>query len=179
MPFRYDPGMTIPTDHRLWQQAVSCAARAHQGQLRKDGKTPYFAHPVRVALTVRHVFGVDDPAALVIALLHDVIEDTTVDYDELLELFGAEVAAGVAALTKDARLPERDRELAYDAQLRQASWQAKLVKLADVHDNFCDSAGADQTKILGKAKRALAIAGDTSQLQAAAAIVRRLIDPEG
>jgi guanosine-3',5'-bis(diphosphate) 3'-pyrophosphohydrolase len=106
---------------RLWQQAASFAARQHQGQLRKDGRTPYFAHPVRVALTVRHVFGVDDETALAAALLHDLIEDTTTDYDDLLEMFGKDVADTVAALTKDSRLPEEQREAAYDRQLSVAS----------------------------------------------------------
>ena len=47
-----------------WQRAASFAARQHHGQFRKDGATPYVAHPVRVALTVRHLFGVDDPATI-------------------------------------------------------------------------------------------------------------------
>src|SRR5688572_12897029 len=93
-----------------WQAAVSFAARVHAGQLRKDGRTPYAAHPMRVALTVRHVFGVDDETALVAALLHDVIEDTKTDYDDILEAFGREAADAVAALTKDGRLPEARRE---------------------------------------------------------------------
>ena len=109
---------------RLWQRAVSFAAQRHQGQFRKDGKTPYFAHPVRVALVVRHVFESNDQTALVAALLHDLIEDTTTDYDELIEQFGQEAADAVAALTKDARLPEAEREAAYDRQLSQASWEA-------------------------------------------------------
>src|SRR5688500_19144302 len=97
---------------RGWQRAASFAARFHQGQLRKDGTTPYIAHPFRVAMTVRDVFGVDDPIALAAALLHDVIEDTTADYDDLEREFGAEVARVVAALTKDMRLPEAARETA-------------------------------------------------------------------
>src|SRR5688572_21773059 len=111
----------------LWQQAASFAARLHQGQVRKDGKTPYIAHPFRVAMTVRDVFGVDDPVAVAAALLHDVIEDTTADYDDLQREFGAEVARVVAALTKDMRLPEQEREAAYDRQLSTAPWQARLV----------------------------------------------------
>jgi (p)ppGpp synthase/HD superfamily hydrolase len=99
---------------RLWQQAVSFAAQQHQGQYRKDGETPYFAHPVRVALVVRHVFEISDQTALIAALLHDLIEDTTTDYDDLIERFGKDVADCVAALTKDARLAEREREAAYD-----------------------------------------------------------------
>src|SRR4051812_42815601 len=122
--------MNDKTGLEMWQQAASFAARAHQGQLRKDEQTPYIAHPVRVALTVRQLFGIDDPLALAAALLHDVIEDTKTDYDDLAAAFGQEVAQTVAALTKDGRLPEAEREPAYDALLKQASWQAKAVKLA-------------------------------------------------
>ena len=49
---------------RLVLDAVAFAARAHHGQLRKDGKTPYASHPFRVCLIVRDIFGVDDPRVL-------------------------------------------------------------------------------------------------------------------
>ena len=70
-----------------WQKAASFAARAHDGQKRKDGRTPYVAHPYRVAMVIRHVFGCEDETILAAALLHDVIEDTTVDYDDVAEAF--------------------------------------------------------------------------------------------
>src|SRR5689334_23515001 len=98
--------MTEPAKQSPWQRAVSYAARQHAGQLRKDGQTPYFAHPVRVALVVRHVFDVADETALTAALLHDLIEDTKTDYDDLFEEFGRDVADAVAALSKDSRLPQ-------------------------------------------------------------------------
>ena len=66
-------------------EAAAFAARAHRHQTRKDGETPYFSHPVRVCLVVRHVFGFDDPRMLAAALLHDTIEDTTTDCDDLIE----------------------------------------------------------------------------------------------
>jgi guanosine-3',5'-bis(diphosphate) 3'-pyrophosphohydrolase len=164
----------------LWQQAAAFAARQHQGQLRKDGQTPYFAHPVRVALTVRHVFNVDDETALAAALLHDLIEDTTTDYDDLLEQFGKEVADAVAALTKDARLEHDQREAAYDHQLAQASWQARLVKLADVYDNFCDARNdQERQKFAVKAERAIRCAGDAPELQSAITIVQQLVSGRG
>ena len=132
--------------------------------------------PWRVALTVRHVFGVDDETALVAALLHDLIKDTTTDYDDLLKAFGQAVAEAVAALTKDARLPEAEREAAYDHQLAAASWQARLVKLADVYDNFCDARDEkERAKFAEKAERAIHCAGDAAELQRAMEIVRRLI----
>lgn len=99
---------------RTWQQATSLAARAHRGQMRKDGHTPYVAHCFRVAMIIRDIFGFDDEATLCAALLHDTIEDTTVDYDEINEHFGTDVADLVAAMTKNMALPEHIREPAYD-----------------------------------------------------------------
>ena len=62
------------TEKQLWQQAASFAARAHHGQMRRDGKTPYVAHPLRVAMTVRHVFGCEDEVCLAAAMLHGLIQ---------------------------------------------------------------------------------------------------------
>lgn len=125
--------------HRLLLEAASFAARAHRHQVRKDGQTPYEAHPFRVCLIVRHVFGIDDPEFLVAALLHDTIEDTTTDFDDLEEMFGARVAGLVAALSKDMRLPDADRETSYMATLATAEPAVKVAKLADVFDNLTDS----------------------------------------
>src|SRR5438445_8221087 len=92
--------------YRPLLEAVSFAARAHQGQLRKDGRTPYVAHVFRVCLVLRHVFGIDDPRALMAAALHDTVEDTATDFDDLKEKYGADVATWVSALSKDKRLPD-------------------------------------------------------------------------
>jgi (p)ppGpp synthase/HD superfamily hydrolase len=133
--------MTLP-DPALQRllDAVAFAARAHRGQLRKDGATPYHSHVFRVCLIVRHVFGVDDPAVLTAAVLHDTIEDTTTDFDDLDERFGPEVAGWVALLSKDKRMRDDERERAYCDGLRAAPWQVKLCKLADIYDNITDSA---------------------------------------
>lgn len=130
--------MTRHNPH-LWQEAASFAARAHRNQIRKDGQTPYIAHPMRVAITIRDVFGCDDTAAMCAGMLHDTIEDTTTDYDDLLNHFGREVADIVAAMTKNMALEEQARERDYDHRLALADWRARLVKLADVYDNLCDS----------------------------------------
>jgi guanosine-3',5'-bis(diphosphate) 3'-pyrophosphohydrolase len=119
--------------------AISFATRAHQGQLRKDGKTPYASHAFRVCLVVRHVFGIDDTATLTAAVLHDTIEDTPSDYDDIAERYGDEVASWVGLLSKDMRLPEDERERLYKAALASAPWQVKVCKLGDIYDNLCDS----------------------------------------
>jgi (p)ppGpp synthase/HD superfamily hydrolase len=134
-------------------EAVSFAARAHRHQLRKDGQTPYAAHPFRVCLIARQVFGIDDPIVLAAAVLHDTIEDTTTDYDDLLSRFGAEVADCVAAMSKDTRRPEVEREAAYLRQLLAGDWRVVVCKLADGYDNLSDIAAlppAGRAKQLGK-----------------------------
>jgi guanosine-3',5'-bis(diphosphate) 3'-pyrophosphohydrolase len=154
----------MPNDTALWQRAASFAARAHRHQTRKDGVTPYVAHVFRVAFTVRDAFGCDDRTALAAALLHDTIEDTGADYDELADEFGRKVASCVAALTKNMALPERERELEYDRRLARADWRARLVKLADTFDNLTDAmertSGRKEAlkKSIKKCRRALALA---------------------
>jgi len=166
--------MSTPNHPRQadWHRAASFAARAHHGQLRKDGKTPYFAHPARVCLVLREVFNIDDPVALCAALLHDTLEDTCTDYDDLAAEFGNEVADTVACLTKDARLPEAQREAAYDQQLARGPWQARAIKLADAYDNLRDCLDHLMArKAAGKAQRALAVArGDAYLVPAAQAL---------
>ena len=120
-------------------EALSFAARAHRHQVRKDGQTPYYAHVVRVCLIVRHVFGIDDPNVLMAAALHDTIEDTPTDFDDLDEKFGQQVAHWAADLCKDMRKPEKEREAEYVAHLVTAPWQVKVCKLADIFDNLMDS----------------------------------------
>lgn len=123
---------------KAMQQAVSYAARKHRHQTRKDGITPYAAHVVRVAFTARVLFGSTSGTVLLAALLHDLIEDTTTDYEDISERFGDAVAVCVAALTKNMALPEAQREQDYDARLAAGPWEALVVKLADVYDNYCD-----------------------------------------
>ena len=120
-------------------RAVAFAARAHRHQLRKDGETPYVSHVFRVCLTVRHVFGVDDEATLTAAVLHDTIEDTTTDFDDIEKGFGAEVAEWVRALVQGETRPRSGAREKYIDGLAQAPWQVKVCKLADVHDNLLDS----------------------------------------
>ncbi len=144
-----------------WQRAAAFAARAHEHQRRKDGATPYFSHCARVALTLATVFSCDDEATITAALLHDTIEDTTVDFDDISHEFGPAVARCVAALTKNMILPEAARERDYDRRLREADWRARLVKLADAYDNLADAGarGPDKVRKARKScRRAIALA---------------------
>ena len=159
----------------LLQNAIAFATRAHAGQLRKDGITPYISHPLRVAFTVAELFQCHDQHVLSAAVLHDTIEDTTKDFDDLVDAFGSEVAKIVAALTKDSRLPEREREEQYFNKLKEANWKVRLVKLADAYDNLCDSkTSAEPTKATKKAKLALGLAfGNEPTIKLAKAALRQ------
>lgn len=154
------PPLPPELDTRV-QAAISFASRAHHGQTRADGCTPYIAHPMRVAYVLHHRFGVEDSNAYIAALLHDTIEDTKTTYDTLATHFGDAVARMVAVLTKDERLPARKRDDIYYAGLEIASWQTKAIKMADSYDNVLDSATSkNPRKKLAAARRSLALAED-------------------
>jgi GTP diphosphokinase / guanosine-3',5'-bis(diphosphate) 3'-diphosphatase len=107
------------------ERAIEIAARAHAGQTDKGG-APYIFHPLRLMLAVS---GAHERMA---AVLHDVVEDTPVTFEDLQrEGFPAAVVDAVRALTK---LPGETRLLA--AQRAAANPVARAVKLADVTDNM-------------------------------------------
>ncbi len=157
-------------------KAVSYAAWKHQGQIRKDGRTPYAAHPMRVLLTVVRELGESDPDTLAAAALHDTIEDTTTDLDDLVKEFNETVAGYVALLTKDKRMPEEPREDAYFAGLAAAPRAVKLVKIADSIDNLRDSGqGGNRVKSLAKAERLIRIFSDDPSLAPALELLKRVM----
>lgn len=163
--------ISLPFD--LVRQAAGCVFRAHEGQQREDG-TPYAVHPIRVCLTLRQLFEIDDPAALCAALLHDVIEKGGVTYDDLLGEFGEEVADLVVGMSKDFRLEETAREAEFEGRLREGPWKVKAIKLADAYDNLSDrKAGA-----MEKAERVIACVEGEYRLKRAVGILRDLIATE-
>ena len=79
------------------EEAYRFAEEAHAGQYRKSGE-PFIEHPLSTALYLVDLHF--DYNALRAALLHDVVEDTSVTYEELAEQFGEEVATLVDGVTK-------------------------------------------------------------------------------
>ena len=141
-------------------RAASFAARKHRGQTRADGVTPYFSHVARVTIILSHVFGVTDCDTLTAAFLHDALEDTDTDYDELEEVFGKTVAAYVVALTKNVMLPKKKRETEYEKRLIAAPENVKIAKMADIYDNLSDRVNSPKiVKTTQTAERLLAAFG--------------------
>lgn len=133
-------------DQERLRAAIGLAARKHAPQLRKDKVTPYVAHPLRLLARLTVELDVKDVDVLCAAVLHDVIEDTTTDYDDVVELCGETVARWVAAMTHDKRLPEEEREAVFRAEVAGAPWQVRLVKLVDAYDNVLDSGALEGEK---------------------------------
>lgn len=89
------------------REAYEFAEKAHSGQVRKSGE-PYILHPLAVADIV---VGMQmDPTSVVAALLHDVVEDTSVSLEEINNLFGPTCAMLVDGLTKLERIQFRSKE---------------------------------------------------------------------
>jgi len=76
-------------------EAVEFATEKHKGQTRKaKDKPPYIIHPLAVA-TLLIECGVKDTDTIIVALLHDTIEDTKTTKEELVKKFGEKIAKAV------------------------------------------------------------------------------------
>ena len=84
--------------------------------------------------------GVEDEHVLMAAVLHDTIEDTETTEQELLRLFGKDVADIVMEVTDDKSLPKAERKRLQVEHAAHISRRAKLVKLADKICNLRDLA---------------------------------------
>ena len=88
-------------DITLIEKAYNIANEAHKDQLRKSGE-PYIIHPLYVAIILADLEM--DKETIVAGILHDVVEDTIMTYDEIAEMFGTDVANLVDGVTKLGRL---------------------------------------------------------------------------
>lgn len=84
-------------DRRFLEKAFWFAQKAHQGQLRQTGE-PYITHPVAVACSLAELH--IDRDSLVCALLHDVVEDTPYQLEDVQQQFGTQVATIVFGLSR-------------------------------------------------------------------------------
>jgi GTP pyrophosphokinase len=124
-------------DAKLLQKGFGFAMQAHSGQKRKSGRD-YITHPANVAYILATLKS--DTATVVAGLLHDVLEDTEVTGEQMVEHFGEEIASMVEAVTKI-------QQFTYHTRAHRAASQAEnyrkllmsvthdvrviLVKLAD------------------------------------------------
>ncbi|MDE5601091.1 MAG: HD domain-containing protein [Clostridia bacterium] len=116
---------------KLTNDAMKIAYNAHHGQVDKVG-IPYVFHPFHLAEQMT------DEYSVCVALLHDVVEDTQVTFDELSRIFPDEVIAALKLLTHEDGVDYFDYVRAI-----KGNPIAMAVKLADLKHN------SDQTRLVG------------------------------
>lgn len=127
------------------QAAENFAKERHAGMTRKDGVTPFFDHLSGVVARMKNL-GVTDEDILCAAWLHDILEDTKTSFSELDSRFGSKIAVLVLSLSKDKSLPKARQEEQYVKQLKEASRDAKLIKLCDISANLRDIKNSSLSK---------------------------------
>jgi (p)ppGpp synthase/HD superfamily hydrolase len=118
------------------ESAELFAKERHSG-MTIDYVTPYWKHLEGVVNRLKNL-GITDEDLLCAAWLHDSIETTVATFDDIEQRFGSKVAVLVLALSKDKNLLKGEREQQYVKQLKDASWEVKLIKLCDISANLKD-----------------------------------------
>ena len=152
-------GIKHSQSQKLIDFACEFAIEAHGSQLRKYTSEPYINHPISVARLVASV--TDDCEIISAALLHDVIEDTAVTFNEIKNAgFGLSIAKLVNEVTDVSRPSDGNRahRKRLDLEhLSKASKRAKTIKLADLIDNSSSICKHDErfAKVYMQEKEAL------------------------
>ncbi|MBV8489992.1 MAG: bifunctional (p)ppGpp synthetase/guanosine-3',5'-bis(diphosphate) 3'-pyrophosphohydrolase, partial [Candidatus Eremiobacteraeota bacterium] len=126
----YDPSLEAEWLMRVYEMADA----AHEGQRRASGES-YIEHPLAVAGILAELEM--DRQTIAAALLHDVVEDTSITSEQVAEQFGPEIAHLVEGVTKLTRIPYQSKEDAQVENLRKMFMaMAKdirviIIKLAD------------------------------------------------
>lgn len=118
-----------PHEGDLVQRAKNYAQAAHQDRRRDDGQLDVNPHQAVAELLIAH--GVNDPAVLAAAYLHDVCERTEISDFQLHRAFGSRIAKLVDELTSPRSLQPTEKTTAILESAKTLSSDARLIKLAD------------------------------------------------
>jgi (p)ppGpp synthase/HD superfamily hydrolase len=134
-------------DLLLIEDAYTLAKYGHRNQERDEG-VRYFEHPKQVALVIIKELNIFDPEIIMMALLHDVMEDSFIlSVGALKRLFGTRVTEGLDFLTK------KDDVATYVARLDRCNDMGVLmVKFADRLHNLRTLDGCSEEKCDRKIK---------------------------
>lgn len=140
------------------QKALDIAIKMHEGQLRKDD-SPYITHPMEVAKIVNSL-GLDT-SAVVGALLHDAVEDTPYDLEDVKNDFGEDVAILVDGVTKLDKLKFDTNDEHQAKNIRKMflamskNIRVLVIKLADKLHNLRTIEYTDNEQIRRKCEEAI------------------------
>ena len=147
-------------DRELIRRAFEVAEERHRGQLRRSGEE-FIHHPWGVAWICAELHL--DEQTIAAALLHDVVEDTEAELDELRAEFGDEIAHLVDGVTKLTRISFQSREQAEAENYRKMivamakDVRVILIKLADRLHNLRQIEYLGKQKQVQKAKETLEV----------------------
>ncbi len=110
-------------DKRLIRQAFNMALESHKDMRRKSGE-PYIYHPIAVAQIAAEEIGLGT-TSIVCALLHDVVEDTAINLEDIEREFGKKIAKIIDGLTKISGVFD------YNSSLQAENFRKMLLTLAD------------------------------------------------
>lgn len=123
------------------EKAVAFATKAHAGQYRKGTDRPYILHPIETMAIITRLVRYDEDL-IAAAVLHDVVEDTSVTLNRLEKEFGPRVSGLVVSVTEDKmrKMPPeatwRARKWQTIFNLRKANRETKALVLADNLSNL-------------------------------------------
>ena len=149
-----------PYDLEVIDRAIDLACHSHEGQKRHSGEE-YVCHPLQVACILVEL-GMDSET-IAASILHDVVEDTEITFEDLTGEFPEEVVEALRYLTRDKSMNYFD----YIRNIRKNPI-AKKVKQADLLHNSdvtrlsdCENISVEQiSRLHGRYKRALEILHD-------------------
>jgi guanosine-3',5'-bis(diphosphate) 3'-pyrophosphohydrolase len=147
-------------DRELLSRAFRFAAAAHEGQQRRSGEA-FIRHPWGAAKILAELR--QDEQTIAAALLHDVVEDTETEIDEVRTEFGDEIAQLVEGVTKLTRIHFQSREQAEAENYRKmiaamvGDERVILIKLADRLHNMRTIEYLGKQKQLQKARETLEV----------------------
>jgi guanosine-3',5'-bis(diphosphate) 3'-pyrophosphohydrolase len=136
-------------DTRGIVRAYQLAHLAHQGQRRKSGER-FIEHPISVARILAQL-GMD-ATTIIAAFLHDVVEDTDLELDDIIDIFGEEVAQIIDGLTKIDKIGFRNKDHERAENLRKMivamarDLRVLIIKLADRLHNMRTIGALDKDK---------------------------------
>jgi len=127
------------------ESAELYAKDKHKHMTRDNGITPYSAHLEAIVSRLKSI-GVTDEDILCAGWLHDTIEDTDTTFEDINDRFGQKTAVLVYSLSKNEKLPKKEKEIQYVKLLKDASFEAKLIKLCDISANLKDMGNSTMSK---------------------------------
>lgn len=145
----------FPNDVRIIEME-KLATKYHEGQFRKffDPPIPYIVHPLQVATNVDCLNISDQELKIKMicaAIGHDLLEDTTVTEQEIIDVAGEDVLKLIKELTnpsKGMKAPRRIRKQVDRDHLKTVSNEAKIIKLIDRTVNLGDFEGCDDVNFV-------------------------------